>query len=166
MCTCAGPGNRFFLSHCPKIITAFSAAKSSYTTNHCDIGFLARQCRTTYEKNTRIIVVYSLRISFCTERYRNNSRIPHPLSVLGRLLLVLPAHVVVQLAAFLQVFEFCHELPGRLINVFSMIVRIHNNQYSNEFHNQGAAYILTTTEVNLRSILQQWSLSVVIRNLA
>ena len=78
------------------------------------------------EQHTRkiqeLLSCQNLRISFCTERYRNNSRIPHPLSVLGRLLLVLPAHVVVQLAAFLQVFEFCHELPGRLINVFSMIV--------------------------------------------
>ena len=38
----------------PKIIILhFPAAKSSYTTNHCDIGFLARQSR-----NTRIIIHY------------------------------------------------------------------------------------------------------------
>ena len=88
--------------------------------------------------NTRIIHVFTeisysmavplfiLHILARIERQR--SRILHPFPVLGRLLLVLSAHVVVQLAAFLQLLEFGHELPGELINKFSMIL---NNDLCN-----------------------------------
>ena len=41
------------------------------------------------------------------------SGVPHPLPILGRNLLVLPAHIVVQLAALLQLLELGNQLPKR-----------------------------------------------------